>query len=69
LSPPPYTALTNAAGDKLKLEYLKLDGSALRVLTPLSQVFFVGVGGEIYVRPDQEEGNYTGTYTLTATYL
>ena len=69
LSSPPYTALTNAAGDKLKLEYLKLDGSALRVLTPLSQVFFVGVGGEIYVRPDQEEGNYTGTYTLTATYL
>ena len=69
LPPPPYAALTSASGDTLKLEYLKLDGSALRVLTPSSQVFFVGVGGEILVKPNQKEGVYTGTYTLTATYL
>jgi len=69
LSPPPYAPLTNASGNKLKLEYLILDGSALRVLTPSSQVFFVGIGGEILVRSNQEDGVYTGTYTLTATYL
>ena len=69
LSPPPYAPLTNALGDKLKLEYLLLDGSALRPLTPSSQVFFVGIGGEILVRPNQEDGVYTGTFTLTATYL
>ena len=69
LSPPPYAPLTNALGNKLKLEYLLLDGSALRTLTPSSQIFFVGVGGEILVRADQEDGVYTGTFTLTATYL
>ena len=69
LSPPPYAPLTNASGNTLKLEYLVLDGSALRVLTPTSQVFFVGIGGEVLVRANQEEGVYTGTYTLTATYL
>lgn len=66
---PPYAPLINASGDELKLEYLVLDGSALRVLTPSSQVFFVGIGGAIGLRSDQEEGVYTGTYTLTATYL
>ena len=69
LPAPPYAALTNAAGDELVLDYLVLDGSALRTLTPSSQVFFVGIGGRIAVRPDQEEGDYTGTFTLTATYL
>ena len=69
LTPPPYAALTNSAGNKLKVEYLNLDGSALRVLTPLSQVFFVGIGGEIFVRGNQEEGEYSGTFNLTANYL
>ena len=41
----------------------------MRTLTPASQVFFVGIGGEVFVRADQEEGVYTGTFTLTATYL
>ncbi len=69
LSQPPYADLENLNGDKLKLNSLALDGSALRVLTPAAQVFFVGIGGEIFVRPDQEDGDYIGTYTITATYL
>ena len=69
LSPPPFAALTNAAGKTLKVEYLNLDGPGLRVLTPLSQVFFVGIGGEIFVRGNQEEGDYSGTFSLTAHYL
>lgn len=69
LSPPPYAALTNADGKTLKVEYLKLDGPGVRRLTPLAQVFFVGIGGEIFVRANQEDGEYSGTFTLTATYF
>jgi hypothetical protein len=69
LSPPPYAALTNAAGKTLKVEYINLDGPGLRILTPLSQIFFVGIGGEIFVRGNQEEGAYSGTFSLTANYL
>ena len=53
----------------LKLEYLLLDGSAVRTLTPASQLFVIGIGGEIRVRFNRPDGNYTGTFTLTATYL
>ena len=63
--------LDDGAGRKLKVTNLTLDQGnlGLRLLTPLSQVFFVGIGGQIYVRPNQEEGSYTGTFTLTANYL
>ena len=63
--------LVNAAGNLLKVTRLELDDNnkTVRQLTPTSQVFFVGVGGEIYIRPNQEDGVYTGTFTLTATYL
>lgn len=63
--------LVNAAGNLLKVNRLELDqdNKTVRQLSPTSQIFFVGVGGEIYIRPDQEEGVYTGTFTLTATYL
>lgn len=63
--------LVNAAGNLLKVTRLELDDNnkTVRQLSPASQVFFVGVGGEIYIRPDQEDGVYTGTFTLTATYL
>lgn len=63
--------LVNADGKLLKVNRLELDQNdkTVRQLNPTSQVFFVGVGGEIYIRPDQEEGVYTGTFTLTATYL
>ena len=63
--------LVNAAGNLLKVNRLELDDNnkTVRRLTSTSQVFFVGVGGEIYIRPNQEDGVYTGTFTLTATYL
>ncbi len=63
--------LVNADGNLLKVTRLELDQNdkTVRQLSPTSQVFFVGVGGEIYIRPTQEDGVYTGTFTLTATYL
>ncbi|MDQ3145261.1 MAG: DUF4402 domain-containing protein [Pseudomonadota bacterium] len=66
----PEADLVNADGDLLELTRLDLDSAgALRVLTPESQVFFVGIGGQVFVRSDQEEGTYTGTFTLTASYF
>jgi hypothetical protein len=65
------TVLTSAAGDTVSVMQMVLDqnNKVLRTLTPTSQVFFVGVGGTIYVGPNQASGTYSGTYTLTATYL
>lgn len=63
--------LVNADGKLLKVTKLVLDqnNKILRVLTLSSQVFFVGIGGEVYIRGNQEEGVYTGEFTLTATYI
>jgi hypothetical protein len=62
--------LTNADGKTMSLTGLQLDsGGVIRTLTPASQVFFVGIGGTVFVRSNQEEGVYSGTFTLTATYL
>ncbi len=63
--------LVNASGNLLKVTRLVLDddNKIVRQLSPTSQVFFVGVGGEIFIRANQEEGVYTGTFTLTANYL
>ena len=69
VSPP--TDLSDGAGNLLTVTRLDLDqgGNPLRVLTPSSQVFFLGIGGQVFVRANQEEGSYTGTFTLTANYL
>ncbi len=69
ISPP--TDLTDVAGNKLAVTRLDLDqgGNPLRTLTPASQVFFVGIGGQVFVRSNQPEGSYSGTFTLTANYL
>jgi hypothetical protein len=69
VSPP--TALSDGAGHTLTVTRLDLDqgGLPLRVLTPASQVFFLGIGGQVFVRNNQEEGTYTGNFTLTANYL
>ena len=69
LTGPP--VLTSPAGDTVTVMQMVLDqnNKVLRTLTPSSQVFFVGVGGTIYISPTQREGVYSGTYTLTATYL
>lgn len=63
--------LVNANGNLLRVNRLELDAGnkTVRQLSPTSQIFFVGVGGEIAIRANQEEGVYTGTFTLTATYL
>jgi hypothetical protein len=69
ISPP--TDLTDVAGNTLAVTRLDLDqgGNPLRTLTPESQVFFVGIGGQVFVRANQPEGSYSGTFTLTANYL
>ena len=69
LSPP--GDLVNGAGDRLTVTNLTLDqdGFPLRFLTPASQVFFVGIGGQVFVRANQEDGIYSGTFNLTAYYF
>jgi len=63
--------LVNGAGNRLTVTNLSLDqgGNPVRILTPTSQVFFVGIGGQIFVRSNQEDGTYTGTFSLTAYYF
>ena len=63
--------LVDAAGNLLSVTRLNLDrgGNPLRTLTPEAQVFFVGIGGQVFVRSNQEDGVYSGTFMLTANYL
>ncbi len=63
--------LTDGFGHSLTLTRLVLDqgGFPLRLLTPTSQVFFLGIGGQVFVRANQEDGTYSGTFMLTVTYL
>lgn len=63
--------LTDGFGHNLTMTRLVLDqgGFPLRLLTPSSQVFFLGIGGQVFVRANQEEGTYNGTFTLTVTYF
>ena len=63
--------LTDGFGHNLTMTRLVLDqgGFPLRLLTPASQVFFLGIGGQVFVRANQEEGTYNGTFTLTVTYF
>jgi len=68
---PPADLVDVSNGNLLTLVNLSLDngGNPLRILTPASQTFFVGIGGTVFVRANQQEGTYTGTFTLTANYL
>ncbi len=65
------TDLSDGVGNSLTVTRLDLDqgGNPLRVLTPTSQIFFLGIGGQVFVRANQPEGVYSGTFTLTANYL
>ena len=67
----PAADLTDSAGNTLTVTRRDLDqgGNPLRMLTPSSQVFFVGIGGQVFVRGNQPDGTYSGTFTLTANYL
>lgn len=67
----PGADLVDGAGNRMTVTNLTLDqnGLGLRLLTPSSQIFFVGVGGTVVVGPTQAEGTYSGTFSLTAVYL
>lgn len=67
----PGANLTDGAGHNLTVTNLTLDqgGLGLRLLTPASQQFFVGIGGTVFVSAAQAEGTYSGTFSLTAIYL
>lgn len=65
LTPP--AELTNAAGDKLTVLTMSLDGPTTRTISA-GHTFFVGVGGIIFVEANQAEGMYSATYDLTADY-
>ena len=65
LTPP--AELTSAAGDKITVGGMTLDGSAMRTISA-SQSFFVGVGGTLFIAANQPEGLYSATYDLTADY-
>lgn len=63
--------LVSTAGDTISLLSLTIDqaGNPLRVIDPVTKVFYVGVGGTIFIRADQEEGVYSATFDLIANYL
>jgi spore coat protein U-like protein len=65
LGAPP--VLSNGTGGTMP-STLSLDGPGIRVL-PGTGVQTIGVGGTINVGANQQEGNYTGTFTLTVNYL
>lgn len=65
LTPP--VELANAAGDKIPVIGMNLDGPALRTIAA-NQSFFAGVGGTIFIAANQPEGLYSATYDLDAEY-
>lgn len=65
LGAPP--VLSNGAGGTMATT-LTLDGPTVRLLTGTG-IQTIGVGGTVTVGANQAEGDYTGTFTLTVTYL
>ncbi len=65
LTPP--AQLTNPAGDTIDVLAMSLDGPTTRTIGA-NHSFFVGVGGVIFIQPNQPEGLYTAEYDLTADY-
>lgn len=66
---PPF--LVSPSGDKVQLVALVFDlnDQGFRVIDPVTLTFAVKVGGTIFVRPDQSDGVYSGTFNITATYF
>lgn len=64
------TELLSADNKVIEVVEMVLDQGNVRnrVLSNSSAIFFVGIGGTIRIRPDQEERFYTGTATLTVQY-
>lgn len=61
--------LSNGTGGTIGVVTLTQDGSPIRTVDPTARTFFVGVGGMINIGANQAEGDYTGTFTVTANYL
>ncbi len=66
LTPP--ASLSDGLGNSIAVVAMFLDGPSTRTIDPLSQTFFVGVGGVIQVQPNQPDGLYSASYDLTADY-
>lgn len=68
---PPGNLVNLATGDTIPLLSLTIDqlGNPVRTIDPTTKVFYVGVGGTIFIRADQGEGVYTTTFDLIANYF
>ena len=66
LSPP--VELASSAGDKIAVTGLTLDGPPMRTIDPVTQSFFVGVGGTLQIKADQPPGDYAADFWVTAIY-
>lgn len=62
------TQLTDAAGDTIDVLALTLQGSAIKTVDPTTHAFFFGMGGILQIAPDQPEGLYSATFTVSANY-
>ncbi|MBW0144009.1 DUF4402 domain-containing protein [Sphingomicrobium clamense] len=60
--------LSDGNGNDVTLQALFLDGPSSRTADPVLGVIFVNVGGIVEVPANQVDGEYTGTFTLTAEY-
>lgn len=66
LTPP--AVLTNGTGDTITVLGMTLDGPTTRTIDPVTQTFYVGVGGTLFIDVNQAEGLYSANYDLTADY-
>ncbi|HEV2043259.1 MAG TPA: DUF4402 domain-containing protein [Sphingomicrobium sp.] len=64
----PPASLSDGLGNSITVVAMFLDGPNTRTIDPVSQAFYVGVGGVIQVQPNQPDGLYSATYDLTADY-
>lgn len=66
LSPP--VSLSDGLGHTIPVVGLTLDGPPMRTIDPTTHAFFVGVGGTLGIKPNQDEGTYSANFWVTAVY-
>lgn len=67
-----FPALLNGpAGDSVQFLAMTFDqaDSPIRFADLVTKTFTVAVGGTMFIRANQTDGVYTGTFTVTATYF
>lgn len=69
LTYPTGNVLSDGNGNDVTIQALFLDGSSSRIADPVLGTIFVNVGGIVEVPANQVDGEYTGTFMLTAEYL